>query len=455
MVSGGHASGATVDAVIVTFTAVAALMTAFRLLTRIAIVKNAGKDDVFIGIGMVFSVLVTVTMCQQVVFGMGRHENTLTAHDGEMSLRWFWASVWMYYLALWAVKISILCQYLRIFPEGGYRTADYVLMCIITAWTLWAVLSAIYACTPIKAFWDTSVKGRCLDRLAVWFANAAVNILTDIATAILPIPALRTLRLPAKQKNILIAIFSLGVIVCVISIMRLQSLYVISKSTDISWDNPMAATYSSLEVNVGIICSCIPTLKGLISRLFPSLRFGDSYNRTMQSRNMSVTRATDDLAIYAAQEFSVHDTEDGPLQSKTEEEHESRRRSCPPRGSHLLGALSFRDSRIKSHCPGLTEEQVMRERNDTYMRLARFEEKPREHELYPGSETSASTRRQTAPCAEIRQEERARAQVKDFVERRPNSRKGVSQLPGVKSCESGSQHGATFLDEAMNQSVGE
>lgn len=87
------------------------------------------------------------------------------------------------------------------------------------------------------------------------FSNAAFNIITDICTTILPLPILNTLRIPKKQKYLLMLVFGLGGITCIISILRLQSLYVISKSTDVSWDNPLAAIWSSMEVNVGIICS--------------------------------------------------------------------------------------------------------------------------------------------------------------------------------------------------------
>lgn len=66
-------------------------------------------------------------------------------------------------------------------------------------------------------------------------------------------------------------IFCLGGITCVVSLLRLQSLYAVSVSNDISWDNPMAALWSNLEVNIGIICSCLPTLKTCILRVFPRL----------------------------------------------------------------------------------------------------------------------------------------------------------------------------------------
>jgi hypothetical protein len=57
--------------------------------------------------------------------------------------------------------------------------------------------------------------------------------------------------------------------VCIVSILRLQSLVAISNSTDPTYDNPPAATWSSVEINVGIICSCLPLLRPILTRFLP------------------------------------------------------------------------------------------------------------------------------------------------------------------------------------------
>jgi len=44
---------------------------------------------------------------------------------------YFWAAQWNYYAALGFCKLSILLQYLRIFPQINFRWACY-LMVIIT-----------------------------------------------------------------------------------------------------------------------------------------------------------------------------------------------------------------------------------------------------------------------------------------------------------------------------------
>lgn len=141
---------------------------------------------------------------------------------------------------------------------------------------LWSVLSTAFMCRPVAYFWDHSIGGRCLSRLGVWFANASLNIITDIVICLMPVPVLNKLRLPRKQKFALIAVFCLGLFVCLTSVLRLKALYYISISTDVTWDNTPAAYWSSLECNFAVVAACLPTLRKTVSRFFP--RFFSSHS---------------------------------------------------------------------------------------------------------------------------------------------------------------------------------
>jgi hypothetical protein len=59
---------------------------------------------------------------------------------------------------------------------------------------------------------------------------------------------------------------------CIVSILRVQALYVIRQNfnKDVTWENPLAAIWSSVECNTGILCSCLPTLRVLFSKWFPN-----------------------------------------------------------------------------------------------------------------------------------------------------------------------------------------
>jgi hypothetical protein len=57
--------------------------------------------------------------------------------------------------------------------------------------------------------------------------------------------------------------------VCIISILRLHALKVAVETTDPTWDDEAAATWPTLELNMGIVCSCLPTLRPLMTRIVP------------------------------------------------------------------------------------------------------------------------------------------------------------------------------------------
>jgi hypothetical protein len=80
-----------------------------------------------------------------------------------------------------------------------------------------------------------------MSRYVSWYFNAGSNIVTDIAIMILPMPVIKNLSLPCRQKYLLMGVFAMGGFVCIVSILRLQSLVAISNSDDPTWDNPPAA----------------------------------------------------------------------------------------------------------------------------------------------------------------------------------------------------------------------
>lgn len=83
-------------------------------------------------------------------------------------------------------------------------------MAVVIVYTIWTVFGSIFACVPVRAFWDKEQPARCIDQFAMWFTNAAINILTDFAIIILPMPVIQNLNLAKRQKQLLIGIFAIG-----------------------------------------------------------------------------------------------------------------------------------------------------------------------------------------------------------------------------------------------------
>lgn len=105
---------------------------------------------------------------------------SLALEDLTLMSKWWWAFVWLYYAALYFTKMSILLQYLRIFPQEKFRKACFVVMGVVSAYSLWAVFSGIFACNPVSSFWDMSIfawdQPGCLPRLTVWYATNVIPI---------------------------------------------------------------------------------------------------------------------------------------------------------------------------------------------------------------------------------------------------------------------------------------
>ena len=103
-------------------------------------------------------------------------------------------------------------------------------------------------------------------------------------------PVVSKLQLPMKQRIALLAVFALGGFVCVVSMIRIKSLVDISRSPDVSWSNPPAAEWSAIEVNVGIICASLPSLKAAITRFFPRLFSSRNGSRGLTSNRRDASR---------------------------------------------------------------------------------------------------------------------------------------------------------------------
>lgn len=260
------------------FVALAFLAFICRFLTRYLIVRNAGRDDICIAIGWFFSLCLTVTIVFQVKYGLGKHQSELSEDEVTSMLKAFWVSLWTYYLSICFTKVGLILQYLRIFTQKWFRITAWALLAFIVAYSVWTVFSSVFACLPVAAFWDQSIHGKCLPHSVSWFVNAGINIATDLATVILPMPVVNKLQLPRKQRYALLLVFALGGFVCVVSMIRIRALVDISRSTDVSWSNPPAAAWSAIEANVGIICASLPSLKAAITRFCPRLFSSRSAN---------------------------------------------------------------------------------------------------------------------------------------------------------------------------------
>jgi hypothetical protein len=117
----------------------------------------------------------------------------------------------MLMVSLCLTKASIVLQYQRIFGVGtGFQRACWVTLTFIGAYGIATVVSNIFTCMPVSGFWSPTPKTHCVVKKTLWFSHASINILSDLIILILPMPVIKSLKLPMRQKVGLLMIFALG-----------------------------------------------------------------------------------------------------------------------------------------------------------------------------------------------------------------------------------------------------
>ncbi|KAF4967676.1 hypothetical protein FSARC_4811 [Fusarium sarcochroum] len=269
------------------------LMVGLRLWCR-RLVKSIGLDDIAAVIALTCIIGCGSAMIAMTHYGLGRHEWTVPGETMILYYRCFWISVLFYMMALFWSKMTFLLQYYRIMEVSNMR---WVCLGAIIAVAMWGASQAIMVflqCIPLQAVWDPRIKGRCIANVTKWwYINGIVNIVSDFAIMLLPIPLIWKLNMPRSQKIILSGIFGLGFFTIAVSILRLQWL---TPRKDVTWWNITAASWSLAEIFSAIACSCLPTFKPLLAMIGTSFRRlgkGDSTDRLRKQSNPEDTELSE------------------------------------------------------------------------------------------------------------------------------------------------------------------
>ena len=208
----------------------------------------------------------------------------------------------LYNPALVCTKNAILQLYIRMsstYPILRYASI-FTATVITTAGVVLTFLS-IFQCRPVAAGFS-SEDGTCIDIVSLYLSSAPINILSDLAILFLPLPILTSLRLPRRQKIILVATFIVGGFVTIVDVVRISYLQTAlraelaidpsatvtatSKPPNFTYQASFSLMWSAIEVNVGLMCACVLVLKPLVVRIWPSALGGHTRTDKLASSFM-------------------------------------------------------------------------------------------------------------------------------------------------------------------------
>jgi hypothetical protein len=152
----------------------------------------------------------------------------------------------------------------------------------------------------------------------VLLSQASTTAVADFIVWVLPLPSFYNAKLPIRKRLSLLALFSFGSFVVVAACMRAYWIhFVVEETFDVTWWGVYLWMWTAVEVQLGIICGCVPWLRSLVTFTRTSrggvIEIADkkrytSWSARRQMARDSVSKGTTVVGLYS---MASHDKENG------------------------------------------------------------------------------------------------------------------------------------------------
>ncbi|TRX87848.1 hypothetical protein FHL15_011266 [Xylaria flabelliformis] len=122
-------------------------------------------------------------------------------------------------------------------------------------------------------------------------STSAINVVSDFTILITPLASIWQLQMPTRKKMSVAAVFGVGVLANVTSIIRLYYSVKLTRTIDITWAIVPVASWALGEFTTVILVACFPYFPRLFQHFFPKnkntgyLDFKDSARSASKSGN--------------------------------------------------------------------------------------------------------------------------------------------------------------------------
>ncbi|KAI9650356.1 ATP-dependent RNA helicase [Ciborinia camelliae] len=200
--------------------------------------------------------------------GLGVHIVQVPPKRLVVHLKVFLACQILWAAANFSVKISILHLYTEIFPNTRVRRICYGIGALSGFYLISVIIEAFFFCHPIAYNWNKAIPGgHCSDQSTAFLSAGIINLLIDLSVVILPMPMLLFLHMDWKRKLGVAAMFSLGFLICIITLCRIIWLQHWNLA-DVTYSSLDICIWSALEPNLGVVNACLPVMQPALRKCF-------------------------------------------------------------------------------------------------------------------------------------------------------------------------------------------
>ncbi|KAK8129155.1 hypothetical protein PG999_001535 [Apiospora kogelbergensis] len=251
----------------------ALVLLAQRLYTKTALLKEFKLEDACLMLAWIISVGTQTVLVYMFATGvLGVHSWEISASQYSFYNIMILVVPVVYTSGAGLAKLSLLVYYHRLSSQSWFRGAVAATMVVVIGYSLGTSFSLTFGCNPIARSWDVTITdGACIDRDALHFITAILNIVTNLVIFALPIPMVIGWKMPCLQKTGLLVMFIIGGLTVASSAMRLVVLLPAMPDKDQTWAMAYSFMWICVEANLLIICATLPTLRRFLGHVVPSI----------------------------------------------------------------------------------------------------------------------------------------------------------------------------------------
>ncbi|PLB38578.1 CFEM domain-containing protein [Aspergillus candidus] len=245
-----------------------------------------GPDDYTIIVAEILGIVVFALNVAMIHYGFGQNVWDVTPMDNiTVVYKYFFAFVIIYKAQISLAKISVCLFLLRIFQSTAFRWTTYTIIGLNAAIAVTWMLTDSLRCLPVHLSWTAwqgEETGQCIDFMTVTFVNAFVNIAVDTAMVLMPVYEISKLNLSARKKAGVSVMFAMGLVLTVVAILRVIVFWFNRWGSNQLVELQPIVHWSVIEVQIAVLCACLPTTRAMVVHLFPCLVNGSGANSTQQ-----------------------------------------------------------------------------------------------------------------------------------------------------------------------------
>ncbi|OQE29828.1 hypothetical protein PENSTE_c002G10402 [Penicillium steckii] len=206
--------------------------------------------------------------------GIGKRHEALSQSSFRAYEKAFYSSQLLAVIVVACSKAALALLVLSLKPFSRIVLACKVFLGLICGWAVAALFALGLQCEQPSP-WDSS-HGRCVNQYALYVILGVTHTLLDLAVIALPVALLWQVQIPRRKRFNISALFASRILVVVLTVPGIRSLqpYFHAKPLDQPWHALMPAIWLQLVQSTSILCTCLPTLKRVLSDLQTGMMAG-------------------------------------------------------------------------------------------------------------------------------------------------------------------------------------